>query len=178
MRLNDLYVKTPGLLDHSLRVFFFTRQVIDYLPGNLITREQAEDLLQAALYHDIGKSTWQNDWFVLPKNSIRSSDWTVMQTHPIQSINILRATGIPITEGTRKYILRHHERPGGTGYPYKIEPDFYSLILAAADVFCACTEHRSYRPYPLDTGQAFNAVSKFAPEIITDALKFAVKKIA
>ncbi len=177
-RIYRIFAGTPGLLEHSCRVMFFTRQIIDYLPDGLVSVTQAQDLLFASLYHDIGKATWQENWFTLPRHSIRNVDWTVMQMHPIQSINILQESGVPLTDGVRQLILQHHERPEKTGYPHEIEPDFYSLILAAADVFCACTENRAYRPYPLDAGQALKEVSKFAPEIIVDALKYVVKKIA
>lgn len=177
-RIYRIFAGTLGLLEHSCRVMFFTRQIIDYLPDGLVNVTQAQDLLFAAMYHDIGKATWTQQWFTLPRHSIRNVDWTVMQMHPIQSINILQESRVPMTEGTKKLILQHHERPGGHGYPHKTEPDFYCLILSAADVFCACTENRAYRPYPLDAGQALKEVAGFAPEIIVDALKYVVKKIA
>lgn len=189
MRLTTIFQQTPGLLEHSLRTFFFCRQVIDYLPESLLTRQQERDLLTAALYHDIGKSTWLNEWFSLPKYSIRNQDWTVMQMHPIQTINLatehsiktidlLNDMPIPITEGTKRIILQHHERPGGTGYPYGIEPDLVSVIFAAVDVFSACIESRPYREYPLSTEQALREVARFAPEIVVSALKHSLKKMA
>lgn len=136
-----------------------------------MTRQQEKNLLTAVLYHDIGKSTWPNEWFSLPRYSIRNQDWTVMQMHPIQTIAIINDMPIPITEGTKRIILQHHERPGGTGYPYGIEPDVVSVIFAAVDVFSACIESRSYREYPLSTEQALREVARFAPEIVVSGLK-------
>ncbi len=101
-----------------------------------------------------------------------------METHPIQAINILDSLPISITPGTKKIIVEHHERPGGSGYPYGIEPEFVSVIFAAVDVFSACIESRPYRDYPLSTEQALGEVSRFAPEIIVSALQHAVKKLA
>ncbi len=177
-KIYRIFAGTPGLLEHSFNVAFFVRQIIDAMPDGLVSTTQAQDLIFAAMYHDVGKSTWHGEWFTAPRHQIRNVDWTIMQTHPIQSVNILNEIGIPITEGTKKYILEHHERPGKMGYPNNIEPDFYSQIISAADIFCACTEPRSYRPYPLDTGQALREVVKYAPEMIVDALKFVAKKIA
>lgn len=177
-RLHRVFAGTPGLLTHSLNVMLYTRQVIDYLPDCLINLTQAQDLLIASLYHDVGKATWHDNWFTSQRYSIRNVDWTVMQMHPIQSVNTLHELGVSVTEGVRNLILKHHERPGGGGYPYGIEPDFYSLILASTDVFCACTESRAYRPYPMDTWQALKEVAGFAPEIIVDAIKHATRKIA
>ena len=178
MKLTNIYAETPGLLEHSLRVFFFVRQVIDYLPDGLILRKQAEDILFAALLHDIGKATWSDQWFSLPRHSIRNVDWTVMQTHPIQSVNIIKSLGIPVTVDVQKLISGHHERPGKKGYPNQIEPDFAQIVLAAADVFCACTENRTYRSYPMDTNQAIIEVASFAPTMVLDSLRFAAKQMA
>ena len=177
-RIYRAFAGTPGLLEHSCRVMFFTRQIIDYLPDGLVSVTQAQDLLFAAMYHDIGKATWTQQWFTLPRHSIRNVDWTVMQMHPIQSINILQESGVPLIDGVRQLILQHHERPGGNGYPHETDPEFHSLILAAADVFSACTENRAYRPYPMDHMQALKEVERFAPEIVVDVLKYVIKKIA
>jgi len=178
LNITNALIRTPGLLEHSLRTFYFTRAVIDSMPDVLISRQQAEDLLQAAMYHDLGKSTWRNEWFSLPRYSIRNVDWTVMQTHPIQAINMLQSHTVPITDGCKTIILQHHERPGGKGYPHGIEPDLPSVIFAAVDVFCGCIETRAYRDYPLSTEQAFREVARFAPEIVISALKHSIKKLA
>lgn len=178
VRLTTIYQQTPGLLEHSLRVFYFSQAVIGYLPENLLTRQQERDILTAAMYHDVGKSQWHHDWFSAPRHAIRNVDWTVMQMHPIQAIHILDSIPISIPPGAKKIIIEHHERPGGSGYPYGIEPDFISVIFAAVDVFSACIESRPYRDYPLSTEQALREVSRFAPEIIVSALQHAVKKLA
>lgn len=178
MQLIKIYQRTPGLLEHSLRVLYFCQQVIEYMPESLLTRQQERDMLAAAMYHDVGKSTWHTSWFTAPRHAIRNVDWTVMQAHPIQAINILNNVSIYVTPGAKKIIEQHHERPGGTGYPYSIEPDFVSVIFAAVDVFCACTEPRKYREAPLSIGKALKEVKRFAPEIVIAALQHAVKKIA
>ncbi len=48
VRLTTIYQQTPGLLEHSMRVFFFCQAVISYLPENLLTRQQERDILTAA----------------------------------------------------------------------------------------------------------------------------------
>jgi len=159
-------------------VFYFSQAVIGYLPENLLTRQQERDILTAAMYHDIGKSQWHHDWFSAPRHAIRNVDWTVMQMHPIQAIHILDSMPVSITPGAKKIIVEHHERPGGSGYPYGIEPDFISVIFAAVDVFCACIESRPYRDYLLSTEQALRAVSRFAPDVVVSALKHTAKKLA
>lgn len=154
-----------------MRVFLYVQQIINYLPDTLINTKQVTDLLIAAFFHDIGKSTWDEKWFTLPRHSIRNQDWTVMQTHPIQSINIINELGLNVSDNAKKIILSHHERPNGKGYPYGDEPDFYSLILIAADVYSACTEPRKYRNNSLSHEAAIKEITKFAPDIIISALK-------
>lgn len=152
-------------------MFFYVQKIVNHLPEPLVSKQQATDLMMAAMLHDIGKSTWNNKWFDLPRHSIRNQDWTVMQTHPIQSLNIIDQTGLNITENAKKLILSHHERPNNTGYPYGSEPDFHSLILISADIYSACTEPRGYRQNPLSHEVALKEVAKFAPDIIVSALK-------
>lgn len=168
MKFDNMFQQVPGLLEHSLRVVFYTRHIIDYLPDGLITRIQAEDLLTAALLHDVGKSTWPIAWFVKPRHLIKNSEWTVMQAHPLQSMNVLCGKGISVNAGVQKLILQHHERLGGKGYPYQVEPDFVSQILAAADVFAACTEERPYRDRVLTADKALYEVACFSPIILID----------
>lgn len=178
MTIDKLFMDTPGLLRHSLRVLFFVRHTIDYLPDGLISRLQAEDLMQAALFHDIGKSTWPAAWFTRPRRSIRNADWTVMQTHPIQGVNVLKSKEILINKGVKNLILEHHERPGRRGYPYQVEPEFVSLVLASCDVFAGCTEDRPYRSKQMAVDNALEEVAQFAPTLVVDALQFITKKIA
>ena len=110
------------------------------MPEYLLSASQVQDLSFAALYHDLGKLTWLTNWHIKSRKNISNQEWTKMQMHPIQSVNILEKLNKLIPGEARRYILEHHERPGGKGYPYGIEPDFHSLILAAADVYSACTE--------------------------------------
>jgi HD-GYP domain-containing protein (c-di-GMP phosphodiesterase class II) len=95
----------------------------------------------------------------------------MMKLHPIQSVSMLKTAPAQ----AQQYILQHHERPGGKGYPYGIEPGFHSLILASADVFVACMEHREYRRHSLSFDDAISEVAKFAPETILFALKIIAK---
>jgi hypothetical protein len=49
-------------------------------------------------------------------------------------------SGVP--KSVADIIRQHHERPGGKGYPYKVEPSLPALVLAACDVYAAATEIR------------------------------------
>jgi HD-GYP domain len=98
-----------------------------------------------AWIHDIGKIAV--DLQVLQKKSaLTKSEWEEIKRHSIQGCDIagevLARTDIP------KYILHHHERWDGTGYPYglkHVEIPFFCRMLAVVDAFDAMTHDRAYR---------------------------------
>jgi hypothetical protein len=63
---HQLFHGTPELLKHSYQVMITTRQIIAYLPQGLVSTIQAHDLSFAALYHDLGKTSWPADWHTKP----------------------------------------------------------------------------------------------------------------
>lgn len=168
--LIKLFTETPGLFMHAVNVFMMVEKVIKCLPTGTITDEDAEDLLTAALYHDIGKSKWQHEWFELPLSAISDDVLNEMRVHPVQSLNILKSLGIPISKGAQKIILQHHERPDSNGYPFGVEPDNLAMAFAACDIYCACREVRAYRSRPLPVDFALREASRVAPLAVLEAL--------
>jgi HD-GYP domain-containing protein (c-di-GMP phosphodiesterase class II) len=72
----------------------------------------------------------------------------------------------PLRLGRRAlpYVLFHHERWDGSGYPAKLRGDAIPLearVLAVADAFDAMTSPRPYRA-PLSTEQALEEVGRCA----------------
>ncbi len=52
------------------------------------------------------------------------------------------------TSGIAEYVLAHHERWDGTGYPKGLKGEeipLYSRIIAVADAYDAMTSDRTYR---------------------------------
>jgi len=154
---------------HSLRVYQLTQNLLNFLPNNLFTPEQEKDLLSAAAVHDIGKSTWEPTWFTSPRTMISKSDWLIMKAHPVIGARILRESG-QYSESVIRIVEQHHERPGGRGYPRKIEPDLSVLILATCDTYAACVESREYRKRNFSQEEALTEVAKFVPMEIVQAL--------
>lgn len=69
-----------------------------------------------------------------------------MKCHPEIGWRIVK--DIPELETVADYILYHHERWDGKGYPYGLKGDQIPLpsrILAVADAFDAMTSDRVYR---------------------------------
>ena len=69
-----------------------------------------------------------------------------MRSHPQLGAQMLDSTTL---RDVRKWVLAHHERPDGRGYPSGLKGDEIPIearILAVADSFEAMTADRVYRP--------------------------------
>jgi putative two-component system response regulator len=97
-----------------------------------------------AILHDIGK-------IVIPVEVLNNSghldgkDWDLMRRHPIVGADMLR--NISHLQAAIPYVLYHHERWDGSGYPHGLAGEGIPLegrLLAVVDVFDALTTERSY----------------------------------
>jgi HD-GYP domain-containing protein (c-di-GMP phosphodiesterase class II) len=69
-----------------------------------------------------------------------------MKTHPSLGAHILAAAERHEEAG---WVLSHHERPDGKGYPQRLDEDAIPLeakIISVADAFEAMVSERPYRP--------------------------------
>ena len=97
-----------------------------------------------AMLHDIGK-VGINDAILQKPSALTDAEWLEMRKHPeigfrIAQNNIDLA---PISE----YILAHHERWDGKGYPRGLKGEeipILARILAVVDAFDAMTNERIY----------------------------------
>jgi HD-GYP domain-containing protein (c-di-GMP phosphodiesterase class II) len=99
----------------------------------------------AGLLHDIGKIGVPDSILSKP-GPLTADEWAQVRAHPEIGANLLTAPGLA---DVRAWILAHHERPDGTGYPFGLRGDAIPLearILAVADAFEAIQADRSYRP--------------------------------
>jgi len=110
-----------------------------------LTDDQLNELELLSTLHDIGKMSIPAD--ILSKTGkLSTEEWREMKKHPEVGFRIAQATSelVPIA----KYILCHHERWDGTGYPQGLvgeETPLLSRILTVVDSFDAMTNDRSYR---------------------------------
>ncbi len=79
-----------------------------------------------------------------------------MKSHPLIGYFFLKDIGnnydIPNLEKISDYVLQHHERPDGKGYPLKLKGnriDFLTRIISIADAYDAMTSDRVYKRTPL-----------------------------
>ena len=98
-----------------------------------------------AMLHDIGK-VGINDAILQKPAPLTEKEWLEMRKHPEIGFRIAQNNVdlAPISE----YILSHHERWDGQGYPDQLGGEdipFLGRLLAVPDAFSAMTTDRPYR---------------------------------
>jgi HD-GYP domain-containing protein (c-di-GMP phosphodiesterase class II) len=140
-----------------------------------LTDEELEELSLLAVLHDIGK-IGVNPAILNKPSSLTSTDWVEMKRHSEIGWRIVKE--YPTLRAVANYILFHHERWDGKGYPLGLKADNIPLpsrILAVADAYDAMTSDRVYRKN-MEIEEAIaeltsNAGVQFDPEVVTAFMK-------
>jgi diguanylate cyclase (GGDEF)-like protein len=107
--------------------------------------ERVERVRLAGVLHDVGK-IGVSDRLLSKPGPLDPDEWQQMRTHPEIAARLLAH---PEFDDLRSWVLAHHERPDGKGYPAGMRGEEIPLearIIAAADAYEAMTADRSYRP--------------------------------
>lgn len=110
-----------------------------------MSESDISELKTTALLHDIGK-IGINEYILNKKNSLTEVEFAEIKKHPEIGARILRASSD--MADISQYVLYHHERWDGLGYPRGISKNdipLQSRMIAIADTFDAITSDRSYR---------------------------------
>jgi diguanylate cyclase (GGDEF)-like protein/PAS domain S-box-containing protein len=128
--------------EHAERMATMSKQL-----GRMIGLPEIEmnNLELLATLHDIGK-IGISDQILNKPDKLSPEEWVEMKKHPEIGYRIAMSSPelVPIAE----YILTHHERWDGEGYPQKLAGEripLLSRILAVVDAYDAMTEDRPYR---------------------------------
>lgn len=110
-----------------------------------LSEEKLDELELVATLHDIGKISI--DQRILTKaGKLSDEEWHEIKRHPEVGYRIVNAS--PELRHIAEYILCHHERWDGKGYPQGLADENIPLIariIAIVDAYDAMTEDRSYR---------------------------------
>jgi diguanylate cyclase (GGDEF)-like protein/putative nucleotidyltransferase with HDIG domain len=107
--------------------------------------EHVQRVRLAGLLHDIGK-VGVPDAILRKPGPLTDSEWVHMRRHPELGARILSGAGL---EDLRGWVLAHHERPDGNGYPKRMDAGQIPMeasVLAVCDAYEAMTADRVYRP--------------------------------
>ncbi len=112
----------------------------------------AEDLLNAAPMHDVGKIGIP-DAVLRKPGPLDADEWATMRRHPEIGAEIMGEHPSGVLQLAREIALAHHEKWDGSGYPRGLAGEAIPLsarIVAIADVFDALTTRRPYKePWPV-----------------------------
>jgi putative nucleotidyltransferase with HDIG domain len=158
--------KDPYLRGHSSRVTRLAEALARLLGWR---RPELEALRLGGSLHDVGKLAVDAEILRKP-GALTAAELAHIQTHPVEGARLL--AGIDELRPALPYVLHHHERWDGTGYPEGRIAETIPVearLLGVADAFDAMTSDRPYRA-ALTVGRALAEVercagSQFDPEL-------------
>lgn len=134
--------KDPYTQGHSSRVAHISLRLVEALRLDAAT---ARGVVIAAYLHDVGKIETPDEILNKP-GRLTEAEFAQIRRHPEAGVASLGDVQFPWP--VKQYILHHHERYDGSGYPGRLQGEEIPLgarIIALADFFDALTTDRSYR---------------------------------
>jgi HD-GYP domain-containing protein (c-di-GMP phosphodiesterase class II) len=111
-----------------------------------LDKSQRDSLYVSGTLHDIGKIAVPAEILSKP-SKLTEAEMQLIRCHPQAAYDILK--GIEFPWPVAEFVLQHHERMDGSGYPNGLSGEQVLLearIVAVADVVEAISSHRPYRP--------------------------------
>ncbi len=185
-RLERLHKEANESLIESIFAFAKTIEVKDHYTGTHVERtvkyatdiaraldlssSEIEMVRQAAMLHDLGK-IGISESVLNKKEKLTEKEIEEIRKHPNIAADILRP--IHVLNAIIPFILYHHERWDGKGYPTRLKGEEIPLgarIVAIADVYQALTSKRPYRQ-AFSKSKALNMIkdasgTQFDPRIV------------
>lgn len=139
---NAIDARDPYTSGHSERVTRFSVLIAEKLGFD---PDQLEELRYASLLHDIGKIRIR-DAILHKPGKLTDDEFEEMKRHPEYGVEIMQP--VRAFQTILPYMLHHHERFDGRGYPAGLSGRGIPLqarIMCVADCFDAMTSDRPYR---------------------------------
>jgi putative nucleotidyltransferase with HDIG domain len=150
--------RDPYMRGHSSRVTALAEAVARWLGWD---DEQLRLLHIGAPLHDIGKLSVPGRILRKP-GPLTDEELVEIRAHPEAGVRLIEP--IDAARGAVPYVLHHHERWDGSGYPHGLAGRAIPVearLLAVADAFDAMTSNRPYRS-ALDGEDALREVERCA----------------
>jgi diguanylate cyclase (GGDEF)-like protein/PAS domain S-box-containing protein/putative nucleotidyltransferase with HDIG domain len=172
--MNTLYEKNNREMLHSKRVSEICEAIANKLN---LDKNSVNQIKLAGLMHDIGKIGIEENILNKPKG-LSGNEWNEIERHAEIGYRIL--SSVNEFSEIAEYVLEHHERWDGKGYPKFLKGDEISLqarIISLADSYDAMTSDRPYRS-ALTNEQAINEIIKCSgTQFDTDIAKVFIEKV-
>lgn len=141
-------------------------------------KKEMRDIKNAAALHDIGKIMVPPHILNKP-GKLTAEEFGMIKRHPEIGYQMLKSVDEYVT--LAEYVLYHHERYDGTGYPAGLAGEnipLYSRIIAVADAYEAMTALRPYQKTK-DKGEAVAELLRCAgAQFDPDIVKVFIEKLA
>ena len=134
-----------------------------------VSHAQIARIRLAGLLHDVGKTLVPEAILGKP-GPLSADEYTLLRYHPELGAQLIDD---PALHDVRDWVLTHHERPDGNGYPFGLVGEgvpVESRMLAIADAYEAMTNDRPYRKRLAHADACDELVacagSQFDPELV------------
>ena len=133
----DIYTR-----GHTERVWYMTELIARQMGWS---EDKLWEVKMGGILHDIGK-IGVPDAILNKPEALTQEEFEIMKQHPACGAKILE--GISFLKPALPYVLYHHERFDGKGYPYGLQGEDIPMqgrLMAVVDTFDAITSDRPYR---------------------------------
>ncbi len=140
--LNTLVAKSNETKGHAVRMTELAHRLGEEIGLN---REQLKNLSMLATLHDIGKVTIPEEILTKP-GRLSEDERKIVNEHPEKGYRIVAS--IDEYSHIAKYILHHHEKWDGSGYPEGLQGEdipLLSRIITVVDAYDVMTGGRPYQ---------------------------------
>jgi HD-GYP domain-containing protein (c-di-GMP phosphodiesterase class II) len=137
-----------------------------------LSPEEQKRIEQASILHDIGKITVPKELLNKP-SGLTGEEYSFIKKHSAEGYKLLSRPELNIDEGIKQFVLYHHERWDGKGYPKGLAGDAIPLgaqIIGIANTYDAMVSDRPYRK-GMASGEALKRMiaesgTKYNPRVI------------
>ena len=139
---NSIEARDPYTRGHSERVTRFSKAIAEELNWD---KNEIKLIDWGGMLHDVGKIGISDSALNKP-GKLTDDEYNEIKSHTLIGAQIVK--DISFLEPVIPYVLEHHERFDGKGYPRGVAGENISIkgrLLAVADAFDAMTSDRPYR---------------------------------
>ncbi|WP_243156220.1 HD domain-containing phosphohydrolase [Clostridium sp. C2-6-12] len=165
--MNSIYRRSSVEAVHGKKVSEICRAIAEVLK---FENERVEQVELAGRLHDIGKISI-NESIINKPGSLNEDEWQEVRRHSEVGYQILRS--VSEFSNIANFVLEHHERPDGKGYPKGLKGEEISIegrIIAVADAYVSMISDKVYskalsKENAVDELKKYSG-SQFDPEIV------------